>query len=164
MDDLHAGITAGAITGLLIPTLFSLVAGGGIFDLQGFASRVSAELTTRGMAMPLQWIIVFMALGFLVLSIACAGLGIMSGVVFVKVVNRIPISSIYFKSLGSGLLLYFLVSLPRLAVGHVLDMYTLVVIMAESVIFGFLFVRWTKRPLRHHVPKSNTKAGKRRVP
>ncbi len=160
MKDFSAGVIAGAIAGFLFPTMMFLVlflALSGKMDLQRLASRVSATLAPWGGAMSLQAISFFIAVGFVFFSLAGAGLGAILGVVFAKLVNRLPVSSIYLKAFGLGILLYLLVSLPRFVLGRLPDIYILAAIVVDSLIFGSLFVRWTRRPLANHVTKIDRK-------
>ncbi len=155
MKDSSAGIIAGAVAGLLFPTiifivLFVSLRGG--MDLQALASRVSATLGPGRLTMSLQAIMFFIAVGFVFFSLAGAGLGVILGAVFAKFVNRLPFPSIYFKAPGLGILLYLLISMPGIILGRPPDIYIMAAIVVDSLIFGFLFVGLTRRPLSN-VPR-----------
>lgn len=154
MKDFSAGIIAGAIAGILFPTMYFLVLFlvlGGRMDLQTLASRVSSTLVQRGLGMSVPAVMFFMVIGFVFLSLGSAGLGAIFGVVFVKLGNRLLISSIYSKALGLGILLYLLVSLPRFVLLRLPDIYLLAAILVDSLIFSFLFTRCTGPRLANRV-------------
>jgi hypothetical protein len=146
MKDLTAGLTAGVIAGFLFLTIVFLVlylGSWGRIGLHDLASIMGARAATAGLGMPVEAIMFFLLVGFVFFSLAGAGLGAIMGILFAKVVNRLPIQSTYLKVLGLGFLIYFLTSF---ALGHFPDVYTLAAAAADLLIFSFLFVRLTNRP------------------
>jgi hypothetical protein len=149
MKIFSAGILAGASAGCLFLPLQLLVlflAVGGRFDLQNTAYRLLELPGVSGLGLSMQTVIALILLGFVSISLLCSGLGAVLGVVFVKVASRLPIRSNYPKSLALGGILYLFVSLASFVFSHALpDIYLLVVIVLDSLFFGFLFTRWTSQ-------------------
>jgi hypothetical protein len=122
--------------------------GGFTYFLAGFASSLSTALAARGLNISPLTAIFFTAIGLLFLSLVSAGFGAALGVVFVKTVNRLPLPSTYLKSLGLGFFLYLIISSPSLVFGGSPDIYLLAAVVGSSVVFGFLFTRWTRKKAR----------------
>jgi len=134
---------AGAITGFIFPEMFAVMGG---IDVQGIYSHFSADVAASGLgSVSIQMRLVVLAITLGIISVASAGLGAAVGFLFVKFVNKLPIPSIYFKALGFGVLIFVLVSLPRIILGSPLDIYLLAALVGSSVIFSLLFIRWTKK-------------------
>jgi len=149
MKRISAGAIAGAIAGFLFPTILTSVlffALRGRIGLQDLASRIHEIQATQGPRMPLQLIMIFLVAGFVLFNLLFTGLGAILGAGFARFVRSVTVSSIYLKALGVGIVLYLLVSSPRLAVGRLPDISILAATVVDSLIFSFLFVRWTKEP------------------
>lgn len=149
MKEISAGIIAGGVAGLLSPTMFFLVlflASGARLDFQNMFFRISQMEAVRPLGISVQMMIIIFAVGFVAVSFVCGGLGAILGVTFVKLVNRLPVQSVYPKAFGSGTVFYLLIFLLLRTIGvHIfLDIYVLIAIVIDSLIFSVLYVRLTK--------------------
>ncbi len=157
MKEISAGVIAGGVSGLLSPAIFFVVlflASGARLDFQDVLSRISGMEAVRQLGISVQMVIIIFAVGFVAVSFVCGGLGAILGVTFVKLVNRLPVQSVYLKAFSSGIVFYLLILLLLRTVGvHIfLDIYVLITIFIDSLIFSFLFIRW-RRPLANPKPE-----------
>lgn len=147
LSERRAGKIAGAVIGLLFPCVFIVIESifhGFLAYVNGFTVSDSARLH-----LSLRTGYALVGLGLVGFSVVFAAIGGAFGYVFSRFVDGELGPHVYLRSLGFGLLLYFVcIVIPRSVVGGPvanLPLTTLLAFVIESLAFAVLYVRFARR-------------------
>jgi hypothetical protein len=135
-----AGIIAGAVSGLPLAIAIDLSLIYVFFFFSPIRSRL-LSIPTLANGHMLLFIAVFGAIMYL--AIACF-IGGIAGLIFVSLVSKIPIRSTYVKAMVPTIILWLILIIPFSPHITQLTLLLLAFFVGDSVIFGYLFNRWTK--------------------
>jgi len=146
-----AGLRAGAVAGFFFPSLIFFVTAVFSNYLQMFVRNQAALMARNGFPLSFNTVfLIFIVFGAIIVGFLTAALGATLGVVFVKIMGRLPFQSTYTNSILFAIVLTLVYSitesiryLPRYVI-FPFDFYNSVVFMIDGLIFAFLFNRWKK--------------------
>ncbi|MGA3110232.1 MAG: hypothetical protein ABSD99_12415 [Candidatus Bathyarchaeia archaeon] len=140
-----AGIKAGVVSSLPLAVSLDIFA---VFIIgQALFTRFhSYTVLPNGMMLP--FVLVMIAVVYL--AIACL-VGVIAGFIFVVIVNKFPVRSTYVKATVPAVILWLLI-IPFSPHIIPLTLAMLVFFIGDSIIFGYLFNRWTKPKSANDLP------------
>jgi hypothetical protein len=137
-----AGIKAGALVNLLFTAGFV-----GLFFVLANISPLTTltvfDDVAKSTSMPHQAVVLFLSFALVIPFLFSGLVGAVVGLIFVKAVNKLPLRSVYSKSL----LLAFVIWLPFLAVLNIpviLVLSMFIGLSFEGLCFAYLYSHWTK--------------------
>lgn len=148
MKDSPSGIKSGVVAGVLYPTVqygVSFLASDGKLTLTYMATLDLQLPVVKLLGLTVEMVVLILLFGFVLFSVIFAGVGAILGIVAVRFVNKFHIRSISLGALAIGVIVYAVVSLLRfLTTRTIMDIWTLVGIVVDSLIFSLLYMRRTK--------------------
>jgi hypothetical protein len=128
----YAGVKAGLVVNLLF-SLWPFVLVLGVVGLVGVSNPFSTS------------VLPFFLLGLLLYLTVMALIGVVLGVVFAVVVDKLPLRSTYSKALILCLILWILV-VSAIPTRIIIDLLIFGGFIIESLCFAYLYRKWTKSP------------------
>jgi hypothetical protein len=142
---LRAGVIAGLVTGALVWGVLAwwswnfTVSTMSHFAETNFPFTTSSDITVSAVSL----YAFVLAIALVVSSL----LGAFTGLVFVKLVIRLPVRSVYVKALGFGFCLWLISAIPGLFVQLLFSQWypiTLVIFECASLLYAYTFNRWSR--------------------